>query len=145
MADRKITQLTGHTTPVAEDLLVIVDDPNGTPVSKKITIKTLFGAAPNTSISGSLTFTGNGSFTGSNTSLTSNLVVTGTSRLTNAIVAGNKVTITTPKTPSTNNATTELGTPTTDRPWDGTVFWDTNYLYIAVSNTVIKRIALTVF
>jgi hypothetical protein len=41
MADRKVSQLTGHTAPVAEDLLLIVDDPNGTPVSKKITLKTL--------------------------------------------------------------------------------------------------------
>jgi len=145
MADRKVTQLTGITTPVAEDLLLIVDDPNGTPVSKKVTLKTLFAYAPNTSISGSLTTTGNGSFTGSNNHFTSNVVITGTTRMSSTVVAANKVTITTSKTPSTNNATTELGSPTSDRPWDGTLFWDANYLYLAVSNTVIKRVTLSAF
>jgi hypothetical protein len=145
MADRKVSQLTGHTAPVAEDLLLIVDDPNGSPVSKKITLKTLFANAPNTAISGFLSTSGNNSFTGSNTYFSSNVVVTGTSRLTNLVVPSNKITITTAKTPSTNNATTEFGSPTTDRPWNGTIFWDTNYLYVAVSNTVIKRVALSAF
>jgi hypothetical protein len=75
MADRKVSQLTGHTAPVAEDLLLIVDDPNGSPVSKKITLKTLFANAPNTAISGSLSTSGNNSFTGSNTYFSSNVVV----------------------------------------------------------------------
>ncbi len=39
MADKKVTQLASLTTTAAPDLLMIVDDPNGTPVSKKITIK----------------------------------------------------------------------------------------------------------
>jgi hypothetical protein len=45
MTDRssKITELTALTTPAGSDLLVIVDDPTGTPVTKKITIDSLFG------------------------------------------------------------------------------------------------------
>ena len=38
MADSKITALTALTTVAGEDLVAIVDDPSGTPVSKKATI-----------------------------------------------------------------------------------------------------------
>lgn len=41
MADQRITQLTELTTPDRDDVLVIVDDPAGTPVTKKITLKNL--------------------------------------------------------------------------------------------------------
>jgi|APSaa5957512535_1039671.scaffolds.fasta_scaffold259483_2 hypothetical protein len=146
MADKKVTQLTALTSPNDEDLLLIVDDPNGTPVSKSITVKTFLGALPsNTAITGDLTVTANGSFTGSNVNFTSNVVVTGTATITQAVVASDRLTIKTSRTPSDNNATTQLGTPVTDRPHDGTLFWDSNYLYVAVSNTVIKRVALSVF
>ena len=146
MADKKVTQLTALTSPNDEDLLLMVDDPNGTPVSKSITVKTFLGALPsNTAITGDLTVTANGSFTGSNVNFTSNVVVTGTATITQAVVASDRLTIKTTKTPSDNNATTQLGTPVTDRPHDGTLFWDSNYLYVAVSNTVIKRVALSVF
>jgi hypothetical protein len=146
MADKKVTQLTALTSPNDEDLLLLVDDPNGTPVSKSITVKTFLGALPsNTAITGDLTVTANGSFTGSNVNFTSNVVVTGTATITQAVVASDRLTIKTSRTPSDNNATTQLGTPVTDRPHDGTLFWDSNYLYVAVSNTVIKRVALSVF
>jgi hypothetical protein len=55
MADKKVTQLPALVTPAAPDLLLIIDDPNGTPVTKKISLKTFFGAVPaNTTISGNL-------------------------------------------------------------------------------------------
>jgi len=41
MADAKITELTALTTPATEDLLAIVDDPAGTPITKKITLANL--------------------------------------------------------------------------------------------------------
>lgn len=44
MADAKITQLAELTTVDAGDLLPIVDDPSGSPVTKKITALNLFGA-----------------------------------------------------------------------------------------------------
>jgi hypothetical protein len=44
MADKKVTQLTALTTGASEDQLLIVDDPNGTPASKSITLKNLFGS-----------------------------------------------------------------------------------------------------
>ncbi|MHA2047210.1 MAG: hypothetical protein ACW99G_20655, partial [Candidatus Thorarchaeota archaeon] len=45
MANQKITQLTELTTPASTDLLVIVDDPAGSPVSKKITVTNLLSLA----------------------------------------------------------------------------------------------------
>lgn len=41
MADQKITELVELTTPAGEDLLGVVDDPSGTPATKKITLLTL--------------------------------------------------------------------------------------------------------
>lgn len=43
MADQKITQLTELTTVASEDLLAVVDDPSGTPMTKKATISNLVG------------------------------------------------------------------------------------------------------
>jgi hypothetical protein len=55
MADKKVSQLTALATTTSEDLLLIVDDPNGTPASKNITIKKFFGAVPaNTVFSGAI-------------------------------------------------------------------------------------------
>jgi hypothetical protein len=146
MADSKISQLTELTTPVAEDLVPIVDDPNGTPINKFIRLKNLFGNASNTNITGTLTVSGgNTNISGSNTVISSNVNITGTTNVANLHVSDVKLVIQTSKTPSTNNATTELGSPTSDYPHDGSLFWDANYLYVAVSNTVIKRVPLQVF
>jgi hypothetical protein len=41
MADAKITSLTALTTPATVDLLAIIDDPGGTPLTKKITLANL--------------------------------------------------------------------------------------------------------
>lgn len=43
MADKKVTQLTALTNPANTDLLLIIDDPSGSPVSKKITLEDLLG------------------------------------------------------------------------------------------------------
>lgn len=53
MADKKVSQLTALATTTSDDLLLVVDDPNGTPASKNITVKNFFGAIPaNTVFSG---------------------------------------------------------------------------------------------
>lgn len=41
MADQKITALTENTTPITSDILPMVDDPAGTPITKKVTIANL--------------------------------------------------------------------------------------------------------
>lgn len=45
MSDRakKITELAALAAPAAEDLLVIVDDPAGTPITKYVTVGNLLG------------------------------------------------------------------------------------------------------
>lgn len=117
MADQKVSELTNLATAAGEDLLYIVDDPSGTPVSKKITLDNLLGSVP-----ANTTFTQTATF---------NNKVT---------VANGFITLTESKTVSSNNATTVLGTGA-----QGSIFWDENYLYVAVSNTQIKRVALSVF
>lgn len=43
MADQKITQLTENNSPALTDILPMVDDPAGTPVTQKVTISSLLG------------------------------------------------------------------------------------------------------
>ncbi len=105
MADKKVTALTAATSVAAEDLFMVVDNPSGTPVSKRVTAQNLFGAVP------------------------SDL----------AIVAGKNLRLTS-STPDTNNPTTT--TPTVAA---GAIWFDADYIYVAVSATVIKRAALSAF
>ena len=50
MADKKVTQLTALTAPANTDLLLVIDDPAGSPISKKITIEDLFGKTTGLSV-----------------------------------------------------------------------------------------------
>lgn len=43
-ADKKLTELTALTATATADILVMVDDPGGSPVTKKITVADFFGA-----------------------------------------------------------------------------------------------------
>ena len=126
MADKKVSQLDSLTTAAAPDLLMIVHDPNGTPTSKKITVKNLFGAVGSNTV-----FSANVSVTGNKVQLASNVNVTKT-------LTANTVKITFGSTPGSNNATTE--------GWSvGQMRFTNNYIYVAVNATTIKRVALSVF
>ncbi len=125
MADRKITELAALSAPTGKDLLYVVDDPSGTPVSKKVSLHDMFGSVPaNTSITGTATVSGNTSLSGAKTT-----------------VAAGQITLTASTSVGSNNATTVLGRA----DGQGTIFWDQNYLYVATSNTQVKRVALSVF
>ena len=138
MADKKISQLNALTTPATEDLMVIVDDPTGTPVSKQISLLNLFGGVPgNTTIAGTTTMQANVTISGSNTVISSNVTHTGTRP---PRINSGQITLTAKETVTSNNATTQFGAG-----MQGTLAWDANYLYVATSNTVVKRVALSIF
>jgi hypothetical protein len=126
MADKKVSQLPSATQAAAPDLLMIVTDPNGTPTSKKITTKALFGRVPANTV-----FAANVTTTGNMTHFASNVMVTKTTTV-------NTFAITFGATPYSNNATT-VGMAV------GEMRFTNNYIYIAVNATTIKRAALFKF
>lgn len=50
MADAKITALTEMTSPLTTDVMPVVDDPSGTPVTQKITLANLSKVVPFTTV-----------------------------------------------------------------------------------------------
>lgn len=122
MADSKVSQLPELVNPSSEDLLYIVDNPNGTPASKKITLKQFFGnVTSNTHVSQSFTVDGDTSLAG---------VTAETIHVSEVLVLGPK------ETPASSTDTAKAS---------GTLFWDDNYLYIKVTGDVLKRIPLATF
>lgn len=68
MADQKITDLTADSAPTSDDLVVVVNDPGGTPVNRKVTLTNLTKglAEASASVKGIVTIS-NQSFAGSKT------------------------------------------------------------------------------
>lgn len=178
MADRKVSQLTALTTPANTDLLLIIDDPSGSPISKKISVEDLLGnsnqlvvTAMNVRATGDATYAANNITLDANTNITltrgvvinedgadsdtriesdndANMVFidASTDRLgvkTNAPeetvdVNSDSIRVRTAKTPANSDNSTVA--------WPvGRIAWDANYIYVAVSSTVIKRASLVSF
>ena len=134
MADKKVSQLTSLGATASEDLLLVIDDPNGVPTSKNMTVKNFFGAVPsNTVFNPRVTIRGNATITCSNTVVTSNVNLTS-----NGLLRVNNFITTLRTTPASNNATT-AGYRT------GQAFFTNTHLYIAVNATTLKRVALSTF
>ena len=120
MADKKVSQLDALTSVSGDDLIMVVNDPAGTPSSKKVTATNVFGG-----VTVPATFNNTVSISGGNMTIAANCTVTGEMRLQES-------------TPGTSNTVTEsLGA--------GKIWFDHFYMYIAVSNTAIKRVALSEF
>jgi hypothetical protein len=78
MADKKVSELTALTNVSGDDLLLVIDDPLGTPASKKVTISNLFAnVVPNSTHKGIVNFNANTLFRGTTLVSTANVSVTG--------------------------------------------------------------------
>ena len=134
MADKKVSQLTSLGTTSPEDLLLVIDNPNGTPTSKNMTVKSFFGAVPsNTVFNSRVSFKANTTIVCSNTVMTSNVNITS-----NGLLKVNNFITTLRTTPASNNAT--IGGYKI-----GQAFFTNTHLYIAVNATTLKRVALSTF
>lgn len=77
MADKKVTQLTALIAPANTDLLLIIDDPAGSPISKKIALEDLFGATTGLTVSAiSVTSTGDTTLAANNFTIDSTTNIT---------------------------------------------------------------------
>ena len=113
MASTKISLLADMNSLHAADDLLVIVDTSATD-NKKTTLTDLFGNIPvSVSTSGRLTVSGNTAF-------------------------GDLITISNPTAVTSNNSTDQFGAGKV-----GTIVWDNDYIYIAVDETTIRRLALT--
>lgn len=132
MADKKITQLDAVTTTANTDLLLVVRDPSTTPVNKKLEIGDLFGESAQTVFSKlDLRASGNATVAADTITLVSNNTM---QFMTPFKVNSNRIMISTQSTPASSN-NIAVGWET------GRISYDSNYLYVAVSPSLIARFA----
>ena len=82
MADKKVSELSAITNLSGDDLLLVVNDPSGTPTSNKVTVSNLFAnVVPNVVHKGTVTTRANTTFTGTTMTVSANLVLGGTNVL----------------------------------------------------------------
>lgn len=95
---KRVTDLPALTGPVANDVLLAVDDPDGSPSTRSVTVGELFG---NSSV----------------------------------VVRANTLVLRTKSTPANSTPVVE----------QGTIWFDADYVYVAVANNVVKRASLASF
>lgn len=116
MTATKISELTATTTVAANDLLVVVTDPSGSPATKKMTLSNFYSNVVVTAkFANTLTFSSN---------------VTSTLNFT-----ANNLFITFRTTPSNSSISVA----------SGKLWFDNSYLYVSTSTNTIKRIQLQTF
>ena len=76
MADKKVSELTAITSVSGDDLLLVVNDPSGTPTSNKITVSNFFA-----NVSIGTTFKANTVFSGNRVNISANVFIDGTNIL----------------------------------------------------------------
>jgi len=102
MTAKKVSELTALTVPASEDLILIVDDPSGEPISKKITLGNLTRTVTSNLVSSNTLFANTiqanvNFFTGSstnNTAITSTSIRIGNSS-SNSVLTQNTITVST--------------------------------------------------
>ena len=79
MADKKVSELSAITNLSGDDLLLVVNDPSGTPTSNKVTVSNLFAnVVPNVVHKGTVTARGNTTFSGTTMTVSANATFSGT-------------------------------------------------------------------
>jgi hypothetical protein len=136
MADKKVSALSALTSITSDDLFMVVNDPEGTPASYKVSVKHLFASVPaNTAIKGLFTTVANTIIAGNQANVSAN--ATFSSKMT---ISGDKKFIL-----STKSATPASGNAVTSNVTAGTIFYSNTHLYIATDSNTIKRVALSTF
>lgn len=135
-SDTKISLLPTLTTPHPLDLLMVVHNPSTEPTSMGMTLATLLG-----SISTPLVTSSNVTLGGANATLTISVnTVNLTSNITHTkTLTGNVASFTSVHVTQSTPASSNVGV------LQGKMWFDSDYVYCAVSNTEIKRVALTSF
>jgi hypothetical protein len=136
MADKKVTALSALSSITSDDLFLVVNNPQGTPTSYKVSAKNMFKSVPaNTAIKGLFTTTANTIIAGNQANVSAN--ATFSSKVT---VSGDKKFLITSKStnPGNSNAVAQSITA-------GTIFYSNTHLYITTDSNTIKRIALSTF
>jgi hypothetical protein len=79
MADKKVSELSAITNLSGDDLLLVVNDPSGTPTSSKVTISNLFAnVVPDVVHKGTVVNRANTTFSGTKMTVSANLIYQGT-------------------------------------------------------------------
>jgi hypothetical protein len=142
MADKKVSALSALASITSDDLFLVVNDPQGTPASYKVSVKNLFASVPaNTAIKGLFTTVANTIIAGSQANVSANSTFTGAVSITGTTtITGDKkfIIATKSSTPGSGNAVTSNVTA-------GTIFYSNTHLYIATDVNTIKRVALSTF
>lgn len=136
MADKKVSALSALSSITSDDLFLVVNNPQGTPTSYKVSAKNMFKSVPaNTAIKGLFTTTANTIIAGNQANVSAN--ATFSSKVT---VSGDKKFLITSKStnPGNSNAVAQSITA-------GTIFYSNTHLYITTDSNTIKRIALSTF
>lgn len=126
MADKKVTELTAITNVSGDDLLLVVNNPGGTPSSNKVTVANFFGNVVSETVhKGELKARANTDIRGTKMTISANATFSADMRVTSS-------------TPASNNAGSE-------GHGKGAIWFDSNYIYVATANNQIKRAALSTF
>ena len=142
MADKKVSALSAVTSITSDDLFLVVNDPQGTPASNKVSVKNLFASVPaNTAIKGLFTTVANTIIAGAQANVSANATFSSTVNFTGTTkITGDKklIIVTKSADPASGNAVTSNVTA-------GTIFYSNTHLYIATDVNTIKRVALSTF
>lgn len=116
---KKFTEYTANTTASFDDLFLVTKDPTGIPRTFSMSYTTLFA---NVSVT---------------VNFANTVTVSGNNSLTVPTLHATYLTISNNATPASNTSVPASGA--------GTFWYDDNYLYIATSDTVVKRVPLASF